>query len=90
MESKQKSGMGGGRIVTLTGWTHRLHTNTRKCVSVIHIAEIRTENITVGEWGVGGTYRLKTTSRRSRRSVESQENATKIVSFLKDVPEIHK
>ncbi len=39
MESKQKSGMGGGRIVTLTGWTHRLHTNTRKCVSVIHIAE---------------------------------------------------
>ena len=41
----------------------------------------------MGEGGGGGTYDLKTTSRRSRRSVESQKNATKIVSFLSDVPE---
>ncbi len=33
---------GGARIVTLTGWTHRLHTNTkRKCVSILHIPELR-------------------------------------------------
>ncbi len=36
MERKQKSGMGGECIVTLTGWTHILHTNTkRKCVSIL-------------------------------------------------------
>ena len=49
----------------------------RKCVSILHIAEILTENITVGEGGDGGTYTLKTT--RSRRGVEStdkhQENS---------------
>ena len=34
--------MGGERIVTLTGWTHRLHTNTkRKCVSILCVAERR-------------------------------------------------
>ena len=39
-ERKQKSGMGGERIVTLTGWTHRLHTKTkRKCVSILHVTE---------------------------------------------------
>ena len=32
--------MGGKCIVTLTGWTHPLHTNTkRKCVSILCIAE---------------------------------------------------
>ena len=32
--------MGGKCIVTLTGWTHRLHTNTkRKCVSILCIPE---------------------------------------------------
>ena len=40
MERKHKSGMGGGCIVTLTGWTHPLHTNTkRKCVSILCIPE---------------------------------------------------
>jgi hypothetical protein len=39
-ERKQKSGRGGGCIVTLTGWTHHLHTNTkRKCVSILCIPE---------------------------------------------------
>ena len=51
---KQKSGMGGECIVTLTGWTHRLHTNTkRKCVSILCVAEIGIENITLGEGGTG-------------------------------------
>ena len=37
---KTKSGMGGECIVTLTGWTHPLHTNTkRKCVSILCVAE---------------------------------------------------
>ena len=49
---KQKSGMGGECIVTLTGWTHQLHTNTkRKCVSILCVADARwarKENTRVG------------------------------------------
>ena len=49
-ERKQKSGRGGKRIVTLTGWTHRLHTNTnRKCVSILCIAEHSITNFNGGE-----------------------------------------
>ena len=42
---KTKSGMGGECIVTLTGWTHPLHTNTkRKCVSILCIPETSLSN----------------------------------------------
>ena len=38
---KTKEWDGRERIVTLTGWTHPLHTNTkRKCVSILCVAEI--------------------------------------------------
>ena len=53
-ERKQKSGMGGERIVTLTGWTHRLHTNTkRKYVSILCVADARwaMRNKLQWEWG---------------------------------------
>jgi hypothetical protein len=50
MERKQKSGIGGKRIITLTGWTHHLHTNAkRKWVSnQASIPEILKGNKTVG------------------------------------------
>ena len=58
--------MGEERIVTLTGWTHRLHTNTkRKCVSILCVAEHSITNFN-GD-GVN-THPLKTSCRRPQSS----------------------
>ncbi len=59
---------------------HRVVKTPKELVSChknASIAEIHTENITVGERGGEGTYTLKTTSKRSRRGVESPDKCHK-------------
>ncbi len=76
--------MGGESIVTLTGWTHPLHTNTkRKCVSILCIAEGKRRWRTLGaerkqKSGMGGerivtltgwTHHLHTNTKRTCVSI---------------------
>jgi membrane-associated PAP2 superfamily phosphatase len=53
-----KQWIGGKRIITLTGWTHLLHTNAkRKCVSILaSIAELHKTIDMRRRAGRGGTH----------------------------------